>query len=59
MTHDEAVFYVAFSPDGKYVVSRSGDAIARVWETSTGKEIARITPNDAVFLLPFVRMASI
>ena len=32
MTHDSSVYSVAFSPDGKYVVSGSGDNTARIWE---------------------------
>jgi len=31
MTHASTVFAVAFSPDGRYVVSGSGDRTARVW----------------------------
>ena len=31
MTHDDFVNSVAFSPDGKYVVSGSRDKTARVW----------------------------
>jgi WD40 repeat protein len=31
MTHDDGVNSVAFSPDGKYVVSGSLDNTARVW----------------------------
>jgi WD40 repeat protein len=37
MTHDNDVNSVAFSPDGKYVVSASNDATARVWEAATGQ----------------------
>ena len=43
MIHDDDVTSVAFSPDGKYVVSGSDDNTARVWEAGTGKEIARMT----------------
>jgi WD40 repeat protein len=32
----------AFSPDGKYVVTSSDDDTTQVWETSTGKELARL-----------------
>jgi WD40 repeat protein len=52
MNHDGIVFSVAFSPDGKYVVSQSDDYIARVWETSSGKEIARMT--DDYYVIPAV-----
>ena len=39
----DAVNSVAFSPDGKYVVSGSDDNTARVWEAATGKEVAHMT----------------
>ncbi|HLO28690.1 MAG TPA: TIR domain-containing protein [Anaerolineales bacterium] len=58
MTHDKVedfsyqrvygVLSVAFSPDGKYVVTGSGDQTARVWEAVTRKEIARVTHEDVV-----------
>ena len=46
MTHDDNVTDVALSPDGRLVVSGS-----RVWETVTGREVARLThaPYDAAF----------
>lgn len=42
MTHDDRVTSVAFSPDGRYVVSGSDDSTARVWQVSTGEEVARM-----------------
>jgi WD40 repeat protein len=36
--HTEAVYSLAFTPDGKYVVTGSGDRTLKVWETATGKE---------------------
>ena len=53
MTHDDMVNSVAFSPDGKYVVSGSDDDTARVWEAATGKEIARMTHDDDVNSVAF------
>ncbi len=37
--HTEAVYSVAFTPDGKYVASGSGDHTLKVWDSATGKEI--------------------
>ncbi len=53
MTHDDWVSSVAFSPDGKYVVSGSADYTARVWESATGKEIARMTHDSLVYSVAF------
>jgi len=42
--YDDSVESVAFSPDGKYVVSGGrDDGTARVWEAATGEEVARMT----------------
>ncbi|MEO5886791.1 MAG: AAA family ATPase, partial [Anaerolineales bacterium] len=53
MTHDESVLSVAFSPDGKYVVSGSFDNTVRVWEAATGQELARMTHDGWVSSLAF------
>lgn len=53
MTHDGSVVAVAFSLDGKYVVSGSSDGMARVWEITTGKEIASVTHDESVFSVGF------
>lgn len=53
MIYDDYVSSVTFSPDGKYVVSGSWDKTARVWEASTGKEIARTTHADLVTSVGF------
>src|SRR5262249_49027607 len=43
VTHEGAVYQVVFSPDGKGLATASGDKTARVWEVSSGKELARMT----------------
>ena len=53
MDHGKGVAAVAFSPDGKYVVSGGEDGTARVWEADTGKEIARMTHDDDRFEVVF------
>ncbi|HLF73468.1 MAG TPA: WD40 repeat domain-containing protein, partial [Anaerolineales bacterium] len=42
MVHEGTVRVVAFSPDGKHIVSGSDDETARVWNALTGKEISRM-----------------
>jgi WD40 repeat protein len=37
--HSETVYAVAFTPDGKHVVSSSGDQTLRVWDSASGKAI--------------------
>ena len=46
LRHEGAVWSVAFSPDGRRVVTGSDDQTARVWEASAGKLDARAV--DAV-----------
>jgi WD40 repeat protein len=37
--HKEAVYGVAFSPDGKFLLTASGDPSVKVWQLPDGKEI--------------------
>src|SRR5690348_5400442 len=39
--HDHTVSALAFSADGKRLVSASWDKTARVWEVASGRELAR------------------
>ena len=40
MTHENYVYSVVFSPDGRYVLSGSHDGTARVWEWQSKDLIA-------------------
>ena len=37
--HSKYVRSVAYSPDGKHIVSGSGDRTVKVWDSQTGKEV--------------------
>src|SRR5262245_10251286 len=37
--HREAVYGIAFTPDGKQLLTASGDPSIKVWDAATGKEI--------------------
>ncbi|MDH3528628.1 MAG: caspase family protein [Acidobacteriota bacterium] len=54
--HKDAVNSVAFSPDGRHVLTGSEDRTARLWETETGKEVHRFeghaNPVKAVAFSP-------
>jgi WD40 repeat protein len=54
MGHSDFATSVAWSPDGRYAVSLSGDKTIKIWETSTGREIRTLgrheyNANSAVF----------
>jgi WD40 repeat protein len=53
LPHEDVIWQVVFSPDGKYLLSGSGDNAARIWEISTGKEIARSAHDDQVVAVAF------
>jgi len=67
MTHPDKIYYAAFSPNGEYVVSGGcnrlqdsynayvlcADGAPRVWQTSTGKEIARLQHGSYVSSVSF------
>ncbi|HXG12116.1 MAG TPA: PQQ-binding-like beta-propeller repeat protein [Gemmataceae bacterium] len=37
--HTEPIYGIAFTPDGKHVITGSFDRTLRLWETATGKEV--------------------
>src|SRR5262245_19678088 len=45
--HGAAVNYVAFTPDGKSVLTASQDNIIRLWDLKTGKEVRRFETRQA------------
>ncbi|MBL8098201.1 MAG: hypothetical protein JNK81_03420, partial [Anaerolineales bacterium] len=45
--HNEFIFQIAFSPDGKYLLSGSLDTTARLWDVATGQEIRRYNAHTA------------
>src|SRR5262249_6554267 len=40
--HGDSVFFVAYLPDGKQLISASQDGTIRVWELASGKELRRL-----------------
>jgi WD40 repeat protein len=55
MKHEDTVRTVVFSPDGKYLATASGDKTARVWEVTSGQEVARLKHGDTVVFIAFSR----
>jgi WD40 repeat protein len=43
--HAATVWAVAFSPDGKQVLTSSGDGIARLWDTRTLEHLGQFSPK--------------
>jgi len=44
MSHDEGVYGISFSPDGKRLASAASDQTIKLWDTKTG---------DLVLTMPF------
>jgi WD40 repeat protein len=46
MRHKDAVWAVAFSPDGQVVVTGSADGTARLWQADTGQPLGQLTRHE-------------
>jgi RNA polymerase sigma factor (sigma-70 family) len=51
--HRESVYTVAFSPDGKTLVSTARDDTLRFWNAATGKELRRVKHGGGAWKLAF------
>ena len=45
--HSDAIWSVAFSPDGQRIATASDDGTARVWEAASGKELVKFKGHTA------------
>jgi WD40 repeat protein len=53
MNHEDKVYSVVFSPDGKYLATASHDNTARVWDATTCREISRMGHERYVLSVAF------
>ncbi|NOX63510.1 MAG: AAA family ATPase [Chloroflexi bacterium] len=51
--HEGSVWDVDFSPDGRYLATRSEDGAAALVEVETGREVARVRHEDIVWDVDF------
>jgi WD40 repeat protein len=49
--HSGWVHSVAYSPDGKHIVSGSGDSTVKVWDAATGTEVSHRVLTLFIILL--------
>ena len=55
VSHEDNVYSVALSRDGRYLATASWDKTARVWDATTGEPIARMSHEAAVYSVVFSR----
>lgn len=48
--HDDSVQSIKYSPDGKFIITGSGDHTAKLWDTSNGKEIRSLEGHTNTIL---------
>lgn len=46
LRHDWDIYSVAFSPDGKRIVTAYGDTMAKVWDAASGKELPALNGHN-------------
>jgi dipeptidyl aminopeptidase/acylaminoacyl peptidase len=52
--HDDCIYGLAFSPDGKTLATSSYDKLIKLWDLETGKEIRTLKDHiDAVYAIEF------
>lgn len=53
MGHTDSISTIAFSPDGKYILSGSMDKTLKLWDVSTGREIRTFKYTKSIYTLAF------
>jgi eukaryotic-like serine/threonine-protein kinase len=53
LKHSKTVYSVAFSPDGKRIVTGSHDGTAKVWDAQSGGELLTLNVSDDVLSVAF------
>jgi len=51
--HEQGVFSVSFSPDGKFLASGSSDRTVKIWKVGNWREVATLRHGDSVWSVSF------